>query len=150
TSTAETGALYPFDLPTIFRCAVELGAATADETRGVANHETEIAGGRLMRVLNARDAKFPDNWDWEPYQAHQEGGIPWTNGPTPRPGWRQELDLANAEPEARRQLLTINLALADLLVDLRGRDRGRELLSAGTWNLWDGMGRTDRNAVRHL
>jgi hypothetical protein len=142
--------LFAFNLSRIFRCAVELGAAVNDHTGGASSREAKIAGERLLRVLNPRDALFPSNFEWAEFRALREIGETWTRGDEPRPGWEQELDLADTSPAARQALLTIGLALADLRGDMQWHDRGRGLLSAGTWNLWHGMGPADRDAVRHL
>jgi hypothetical protein len=174
-SASAAGGLFHFDLTTIFRCAVELGAALAvsvDDNeiheaekvndpaaggdvlrlpiRDLTSREAEIAADRLLHVLNPRQARFPSNWDWDYFQAHKESGATWTGGAEPRPGWRQELNLADASPTARRALLTIGLALADLRGDPQWRERGRELLCAGTWNLWEGLRSNDRHEARHL
>jgi hypothetical protein len=144
------GELFHFDLRTIFRCAVELGAALHDQPDGAASPEAEIAGKRLRHVLNPHNAVFPSNFAWEEFRAMQEAGMPWIRGKEPRPGWKQELDLSDTCPAARQALLTIGLALADLRGDTRWHRRGEELLSPGTWNLWTGMEFEDREAIRHL
>jgi hypothetical protein len=46
--------------------------------------------------------------------------------------------------------MTLGLALADLRGGMKWFDRGQKLLSAGTWNLWEGMGSTRRDTVRAL
>jgi hypothetical protein len=149
-SAAPGGGLLHFDLPTIFRCAVELGAAVQDQADGAESREAWTAGDRLLRVLNPRDATFPTNFAWDEFQAIRECGIRWPGEEEPRPGWKQELDLTDAPPAARQALLTIGLALADLRGDLQWHQRGRELLSAGAWNLWEGMGPENRAEARHL
>jgi len=142
--------LFGFNLQTIFRCAVELGAALNDQANGATSPEAQVAGERLVRVLNPRQAQFPNNWDWDNFKFQRENGLPSRYAEEPRPGWTQELDLADASPAARQALLTLGLALADLRGDPEWHDRGLDLLSAATWNLWDGMARIDRNAVRDL
>jgi hypothetical protein len=146
----EVRGLFAFDLHTIFRCAVELGAAVNDQADGATSPEAQIAGERLRRVLNPRQAEFPCNWDWDNFQHYRENGRPSPYTDEPRPGWAQELDLANASPGARQAMLTLGLALADLRGESEWHDRGRELLAAATWHLWDGMEPIDRNVVRDL
>ena len=90
-----------------------------------ANYEAETAQKRLQRVLNPRNVGFPE-------------------------AWKQEIDLADATASARQALLTIGLSLADLRGIEQFHQRGKELLSAGTWNLWDGMRLPERNVVRFL
>jgi hypothetical protein len=142
--------LLPFDLPAIFRCAVELGAAVNDPAGGIQRREAEVAGERLLRVLNPRQARFPEDYSWDEFTALREIGEPWTQGKEPRPGWTQELESADASPAARQALLTLGLGLADLRGEPQWHERGQSLLGAGTWHLWDGMAPAARNAVRHL
>jgi hypothetical protein len=142
--------LFRFYLPAIFHCAVELGTVINDQADGAASREAEITGERLLHVLNPRDAKFPSNFEWADYRARREIDADWRPDIEPRPGWSQELELADCSAAARQALLTIGLGLTDLRGDCQWHSRGWELLSAGTWNLWAGMGTADRNAVRHL
>jgi hypothetical protein len=142
--------LFAFDLRAILRCAVELGAAIADQPGGALSREAEVAGERLRSVLNPRNVDFPYSFEWAEFRAIRDTGAAPAQGEKPRPGWKQELDLADASPAARQALLTLGLALADLSGDQHWHERGRELLRAGTWNLWDGMCPADQNAVRVL
>ncbi len=139
-----------FDLPAIFRCAVELGAAVAAQVEGSDSGDAETAGERLLHVLNPCQAKFPNNHNWREFQAMQRAGLDLQNLPEPEIGWVDSLDLAVASEPARKALLTIGLALADLRGDQQWHERGRDLLKAGTWHLWEGMGVADRGAVRSL
>jgi hypothetical protein len=154
-SASVPSGLICFDLQGIFRSAVELGDALSTESalhadgatlpseewrqwssgdpdarqqlrgRVNASRQCETAMARLMAVLNPSRAQFPREW-------------------------KDAVDLADALPAARQAMLTLGLALADLRGDPQWHDRGRELLSAGTWNLWDGLEPADRNAVHHL
>jgi hypothetical protein len=65
-------------------------------------------------------------------------------------GWEDAVNLADATPAARQALMTLGLALADLRGHRQWHERSLELLSAGTWNVWERMKATDRNAVRQL
>lgn len=169
-SVLEGSGLFSFNLPAIFQCAVELGAAFAEEAIAHRRQECdpaeelrqcldrekvdssrrcETALQRLMRVLNPRDAHFPIETDYELFLAKRRIGEAWS-GEEPRPGWKQEIDLADVTAGGREALMTLGLALADVRGDRQWHERGWELLSAGTWNLWDAMGSNDREAVREL
>jgi hypothetical protein len=144
-----TPRLFHFDLPTIFQCAVELGIAIGDKAEGAASPESENAGERLLRVLNPREVEF-NSFEWKLFLAYRESGMTWPREPAPRPGWVQELELADVTLSSRQALLTLGLALTDLRGDPEWHERGHKLLSAAVWNLWSGMTLADRNAVRHL
>jgi hypothetical protein len=147
--------LLQFNLPAIFRCAVGLGAALSTETalhfddegspsaewtqcgsgepdfkeklgrRVEASRQCETAMARLMAVLNPSRAEFPR-------------------------AWADAVNLADASSASRQALQTLGLALADLRGDRQWHGRGSELLSAGTWNLWDGLRPSDRKVVHDL
>jgi hypothetical protein len=147
--------LLDFDLPAIFRCAVELAAAVCAETalhpegevgaekewkqwesgdpkarqqlreRVEASRQCETAMVRLMAVLNPSGAEFPRQW-------------------------QDAVNLADATAAARQALLALGLALADLRGAPQWHERGWMLLSAGTQRLWDQMEEAERKAVRQL
>jgi hypothetical protein len=142
--------LLPFDLVGIIACAVELGMCIHDESDGMASQTADIAAERLRAVLNPRGAKFPSNFQWDEWEVMRGAGLTWRGSAEPRPGWCQEIDLAAASATARRALMTIGLAVADLRGSEQWRDRGWSLLRAGTWNLWTGMDGPDRRRARPL
>jgi hypothetical protein len=64
--------------------------------------------------------------------------------------WEDSVNLANVSLLGRQALMTLGLALADIRGDAPWLERGCQLLSAGTWNLWDAMSPSDRTNVRPL
>src|SRR5436305_705616 len=105
-------ALFRFDVAAVFECDVEFGQTFASAPAGP---QAERAADRLISVLNPRQDRFPseirwvqgieDVWDesWARYLSRQD---------PPRPGWSQELELADHDAETRQALLTIGLGLA--------------------------------------